>query len=200
MRWLALPVAYLLLSAPALAHEVVPGVTGFAGLMLHPILLPEQAMCLAGFLLVTGRMAREDFLVAFTAMLAGLAIGKALNIAAPGLSTFWYMPAVLALIAGLSVATFARIRAVLGVFLVFLLSFFLSVAIVPETPTMNGVYTAVFAAMATSTIAMLLVGYPLTYVKSRWGGILIRVGGAWLAAIAALFLAFAIRMIMNGSI
>lgn len=157
-------------------------------------------MCLAGFLLIVGRMAREDFLVAFAAMLAGLATGKALDVVTPGISQFWYMPAVFALIAGLSVAVFGRIRAAPGVFLVFLLSFALSVAIVPEIPTMNATYAAVLAAMATCTIAMLLVGYPLTLVESRWGGILIRVAGAWLAAIAALFLAFAFRLIVYGQI
>ncbi|MFZ1813878.1 MAG: HupE/UreJ family protein [Rhizobiaceae bacterium] len=177
-----------LMTAPAMAHELVPGVSGFAGQMLHPILITEQLILLGAMALVAGRM-KGMFVQAALAFVAGIAVGKAAHLAIPWLPLFWYVPLALVLLAGLAVASLPGISVRLGAGLIFLLAGALSIDIIPDQPEPASLGVAVAATLASGLLFLLLVGLPLQKVESRWGKVVIRVAGAWLAAIALLNLA-----------
>jgi hypothetical protein len=183
--------AVALRPSPALAHAAIPGVTGFPALMLHPLVVPEQALLLIAGALVAGRMPTTAFASAVFAFIAGLLAGKGAHLMIAWLSMFWYAPLVLALLAGIAVAAFGRIAPLTGVASIFALSFVFSVGIVPDEPTLTGLLKAVGAAGVTGIVLFGLAGLPLTRVTSHWGGVLIRVGGAWISAIALINLALA---------
>ncbi|MCB1464351.1 MAG: hypothetical protein KDJ90_18480 [Nitratireductor sp.] len=166
-------------------------VTGFAGSMLHPLVTLEQAFLLLACVLIAGRMERRALPSAALALAAGLMAGKGAHLAVASLSAYWYAQLAAALVGGLAVAAFGRIRAGFGIALIFALCFVLSVGIVPEQPTELGLVLAVAATIASGLIMLALAGLTLTFVRSGWGGVLIRIAGAWLAAVALVNLALA---------
>jgi hydrogenase/urease accessory protein HupE len=197
MRPITHPVffAALLFSATAAkAHELVPGVTGFPGEMLHPLLIPEFAASFIACTLLAGSAAKERFLILVAVFVAGMVAGKGLLMIAPVLRQFWYAPAIFTLLAGLTVAALRPVPFVAALILILALAFFVSVGLLPEQPGMAGMVRSVTAYSLTGTILLGALGYPLIFVNSQWGGILVRVAGAWLAAVSMLYLAYAWRI------
>jgi urease accessory protein len=75
----ALVVLLLLVAEPALAHAPIPGIGGFAGGLLHPILVPAHGLSLLALGLTIGqqrgrRVALLSFGAALTAGLVALAL------------------------------------------------------------------------------------------------------------------------------
>jgi urease accessory protein len=70
----ATAVALALMAEPASAHEIIPGVTGFPGGLLHPVLVPAHLMTLIGLALLAGRSKARlvAALVFATALIGGL--------------------------------------------------------------------------------------------------------------------------------
>ncbi len=162
--------------------------------MLHPLMTPDQALVLAGVVLVAGAMSRAALPSSALAFVSGVLGGKALHLMLPFLSMLWYAPLIAALGAGLLVAAFGRIGARVGAGVIFLLGFVLAVGLIPEEPTMRGLGLAVGATIATGLLCLLIIALPLTFAAGRLGGVPIRVAGAWLAAIAILNLALVLAM------
>ncbi|GIL01082.1 MAG: hypothetical protein BroJett030_09810 [Alphaproteobacteria bacterium] len=183
--------SWLVAAVPAAAHEAIPGVTGFAALMLHPLVIAEQLLLVLAAALVAGRMPAAAFASAAFAFIAGLMAGKGAHLAVAWLSAYWYAPLVAALIAGLAVAGLRAIAPLFGVAMVFALAFVLSVGIVPDEPTGAGLVKAVAAAGLTGLAILLVVGLPLTRVRGFRGSVAVRVAGAWIGAIALINLALA---------
>lgn len=182
-------------ASQALAHPVIEGMAGFPALMLHPFVVPEQFMCLAGACLVAGRLLPGNFLRTMAAALSGILAGKAAQLALPAITTFWYAPMILTAIAGLSVASFSRIPILPGLLLVFLLMAAFGVAVLPESPPPWGLYEALAASALSALLVLLVAGLPLSAIASPLGSIAVRVAGAWLSAISLMYLALAWRMI-----
>lgn len=178
----------------ACAHELIPGVTGFPGEMLHPLLVPEFAASFIACALLAGSAARERFVFLAAIFIAGMVAGKGLLLIAPVVLQLWYAPAICILLAGLTVAALRPVPLVLAIVLILALSFFVSVGLLPEGPGLAGLARSVAAYALTGMILLIALGYPLTLVKSQWGGILVRVAGAWLAAVSILYLAYAWRI------
>jgi hypothetical protein len=181
----------------AFAHPVIDGVEGFPALMLHPFVVPEQFMCLAGACLVAGRLVPGSFLRALLAAASGMLAGKAAQLAIPAVAMFWYAPMLLTAIAGLAVASLSRIAFLPGLLLVFLLMSAFGVAILPETPAPWGLYEALAASALSVLLSLLVAGLPLAAIASPLGTIAVRIAGAWLAAISLMYLALAWRLV-NG--
>lgn len=157
--------------------------------MLHPLATPEQFLVLVGALLIAGRLPTRVLPSAGLAFIAGLMAGKGLHLEMAWLAAFWYVPLVAACAAGLAVAAFGHVPPLAGVIAVFLLGFIVAIGIVPDQPTLWGVFEAVAATALSAVILMAIISLPLTRVTSRWGNVMVRVVGAWLAAIAVLNLA-----------
>jgi hydrogenase/urease accessory protein HupE len=71
---IATAVALALIADPVCAHEIIPGVTGFPGGLLHPVLIPAHLMTLVGLALLIGRgkMRLISELVFAAALIGGL--------------------------------------------------------------------------------------------------------------------------------
>ncbi len=162
--------------------------------MLHPFLVMEQLLCLVAAVLIVGRMGSHNFLRAFLAMLAGTLIAKAAHIAVPQIAAFWYLPVVFTFVAGIALLSFEKIALLPGMAMIFLLMAAYGVAIIPDEPTPSGLYAALAAALLSAAILFIFPGLQLNRVKSFWGGVLLRVAGAWLAAVSLMYLALAFRI------
>jgi hypothetical protein len=185
-------------SSSALAHPVIEGIAGFPALMLHPFVIPEQFMCLAGACLVAGRLLPGNFLRTLAAALSGILAGKAAQLALPAITTFWYAPMILTAIAGLVVASFSRISVLPGLFLVFLLMAAFGVAVLPESPPPWGLYEALAASALSALLVLCVAGLPLSAIFSFAGKVAVRIAGAWLAAISLMYVALAWRLLNGG--
>ena len=162
--------------------------------MLHPLLVPEFAASFIACALLAGIAAKERFLLLAVIFIAGMVAGKGLLLISPVLLQLWYAPAICILLAGLTVAVLRPVPLVLAMVLIFALSFFVSVGLLQEEPGFAGLARSVLACLLTGLVLLIALGYPLTLVKSQWGGILVRVAGAWLAAVSILYLAYAWRI------
>ena len=184
---------------PAAAHDAITlfgvAVTGFPAAMLHPFLTPDQALLLVAIALVIGRMESRAFFSVAAAFVAGLLAARATLFAITWMTAFWYAPLVATLIGGALAAIFRRIDTRLGLVAVFVFGFVLSTGLVPDEPTPRGLMIALAGAVVSGLAVMAIVGLPLTKVTSRWGGVLIRVAGAWLMAVAVINLALVIEML-----
>lgn len=181
---------------PADAHEIVPGVGGFAGLMLHPLLLPEQAFCLFASVLLASRVDSREIVWCIGALAAGMLFGRVVILLLPGLRQIWYLPMVAAILAGMTVATFGALPRTVALTGIFLLAATGAIGILPETGGRGALRDAVVAAVLTNGLALLVLALPLTFATGHWAMLAIRAMGAWLAALALLFLAFAWRIIL----
>src|SRR5262245_28696441 len=74
-------VAFVVTSQPAFAHDIIPGVGGFIGGLLHALLVPAHLMSLAGLALLAARqvngrhVAEAIFALALIGGLAAIALG-----------------------------------------------------------------------------------------------------------------------------
>ena len=186
--WLALA-ALVLMPAAANGHEAIPGVTGFASQLLHPLVDTEQLFLLVSAAMIAGRMARGSIWSAMFALVAGMLAGKGLHMLVPWLPLVWYAPLLLLAISGLVLAGFSRIAAIPGLGLIAASGAVIAIAIVPDEPTGMSLASALTGTLVSGTVLLLVGGYALQQVQSRWGGIALRIAGAWLAAIAMLNLA-----------
>ena len=179
----------LLGAEPALAHSPIPGVTGFAGGVLHPLLVPAHLMALTALGLLLGQQAprqRTILLIIFTAaLLAGLAaIASALAAEIPDVIVL-----VTATILGLLVALARPAPLIATAPIIFVLGVALELDSVPQEISMR----ATLLTLAGTTIAAVLIPALLAalsaYLRRDWQRIGARVLGSWIAASAILVLA-----------
>jgi len=193
---IALPLAASTLFATrvATAHEIVPGVTGFASMVLHPFVEIESAMLLLALALAVGATLRPGWLAASCcSALAGAALGIAAQphlVVWPGL---WRLPLVLALLFGSLLASGRALGPIGSTTAAFVVAATVALGAAAERPGLAGKLEVWAAVGVAIIIALVAVGWLAALVRRWAGGLALRVGGAWIAAIAALGLAAALR-------
>lgn len=183
----------LLLGNAASAHEIIPGVTGFPALMLHPFLTQQWlGMVLAGF--IAGRtkpFAVWPFILMFG---ASLVAAQLLFHAVPTVTLYlWPAAQLIILAAAGAIAAFGQLAPVAAIPLFMLLAAVIGFDIQPEGPTVLGTAQATAATFLTGAILILAVGWLVSRPLPQWGEILVRVIAAWIAASALMVLAFLLR-------
>lgn len=178
---------------PAFAHEALPGVEGFAALVLHPLLVPEQAMCLLVAALIAGRLGSQRLLQSLGAVMFGMLAGKATEILVPQIAVWWRAPMILACAAAAGAASFPRLPSVAGLVATFALGFAAAAGIVAETPGPEGTAQSVAAALLLASALIALVGLPVMWLEAKSAGIGPQIAGAWLFAITAMNIALGFR-------
>lgn len=179
----------LFATAAAWAHTVIPGISGFPGGMLHPLLVPAHALALIALGLMTGSFAARTqivLLAAFAAAAAGAFVLIAMAYSAMRADIIvLYLGAAIGLLLAAKVTLPATAAATLAAAVAGALTFdsvppVLSVA---ETATsLTG--TALSALAIVVATALLSRALP-----RRIGPIAIRIAGSWIAASAILVLA-----------
>jgi urease accessory protein len=179
----------LLTATPALAHSPIPGVSGFTGGALHPLLVPAHLMALAAFGLLLGQQAprqRHLLLAIFAAsLLSGVgAVTAALAAENPELIVL-----VAAAVLGLLVAL-ARPLPLIGVGpIVFALGVALELDSVPQEISMRATLLTLSGTAVTAFALPALLAVPAAHLNRGWQCIAVRVLGSWIAASAILVLA-----------
>ncbi len=176
-----------------LAHQVIPGVTGFPALLLHPLVIPDFLLCLFAAALVVARTASIPSLAWIAAFCISIPIGSLAQDAVLSVPNTELLPLSLAGLMALIVAVSPEIDMSQGILAILLLGFAVGLGIFPEGSSRWDLYQAVIAAMLSGAIIIFAVGWPLSKLRSHWGKVLIRVAGAWIAAIAMMVLAFDLR-------
>jgi urease accessory protein len=175
--------------APALAHTPIPGIDGFPGGLLHPIVVPAHALALVGLGLYIGlhpRRGRLGLLGAFAAALfAGLGAIMAAHVFTDGIPVLLALAAVTGLLVALARplplwpgAALAAIGAVAIMF-----------DSVPQEISVNATLIALAGTMLSATLALAAVALASAEPRRQWLRIGVRIAGSWTAASAILVLA-----------
>ena len=185
---LALVVVFGLIAEPASAHDIVPGVGGFAGGVLHALLVPTHVMALLGLGLLAGRLSNGRLIaeVAFAAALMG-------GLGAIALGT-GETPAPLVL-PGVSALCGALVAGALPVPspLVWLMAIVTGVAVGLDSPpdaiSLREAYVMMAGVWLGAVLVLVLVAEAAARLTRPWQLIGLRVVGSWIAASAILVLA-----------
>jgi len=181
--------AALLATTPAHAHDVVSGVGGFYGGLLHPLLVPTHLLALGALGLFIGQQARHHRIVLLAMLAASLLAGLVLIVAAFAATNLDIAVLGVAAVAGIGVAAARRWPIVVSSPLPLLAGAAIEFDSVPEEISMGMTFLAlVGTACGAFLVAMLLVEMTVD-LKRDWQKIAVRVAGSWIAASAILVLA-----------
>lgn len=185
----AVVAALALTATPALAHDVVPGVSGLTGGLLHPLLVPAHLMALAALGLFLGQQPRRTSAGLVAVFTASLIIGVIAIVSA--VSPVYQGDVVLAVaaIAGLLVALARPITALLSLPLIAIAGIVLMLDSVPHEMSMQTTFLALVGTVIAASIMITLVAEAGRALTRDWQRIGVRIVGSWIAASAILVLA-----------
>jgi urease accessory protein len=183
-------VAFLFWAGPAFAHLPIEGVGGFYGGLLHPILVPAQALSVAALGLFIGRRPgrRIGLLIFAAALVAGL-LAIALAVELPVGSVMLANTALL----GALVAAAWTPPPPLGWLLAAIAGATLALDSPPQAITIREANVMLIGTAVGGCIAVAAVVTITRYLSSAWQQLAIRVLGSWIAASAILVLAMSWR-------
>lgn len=199
------PLAYAALillcaAAPATAHSITPGTTGFTDGLQHPFDLPAHIMTILGAGLLLGRQEIAAWRLPLYGFLAGLALGLANG---PFLITPALEPRLtiallmLAVVLGGLVAMSRPLPALLLTALLALAGLGLGLDSAPEgtlQQTVAALFGSGFAFVFALLNAAMLGQYAQTRSNSQaWQKIGVRIVGSWIAAAGIMVLALQLR-------
>jgi hypothetical protein len=183
------------LAGVAEAHEIIPGVTGFASLLLHPFVAVETALVMVGLALVTGAAESwRGLLFVCAVSIIGAAAGVMLQpwaILVPGL---WRLPLLLALLLGTVAALGQPAARPTLLVLAAAASVVVGLAVPPERPGLPGRLEAIIAVASAVLVVLLVIAVPrAAFARFRAVQIAGQIAGAWIFAIALLGMAIWLR-------
>jgi len=176
-------------SLPAHAHDVIPGVSGFVGRILHPFIITEHLFCLILAGLIAGLYGPRVIWISLGLLLGGILIGFLAQSVIPIISWLWMLPLGAAMIAGLMVLSAAPIGAQFWVGIIFMLGFSVGLETDPEGVFFMDKLRTLGGLVLAGGAVLLTIGWPLQGTERSWVRILARVVSSWITAIAMLVLA-----------
>ncbi len=190
MRRAAGAVALLILSGSiAHAHIVIPGVGGFTGGVLHPLLVLSHLLAL----IALGLLAGLQPLPMRLAIIATFAVAMILSFGMVSLaySTGRAEFAVLALaaITGLLLAAWPRASGGIGAGLAALIATAILFDSVPAVPSIGETTLALAGTLAATITVVTVTAFLSAALPAFWPSVGVRVAGSWIAASAILVLA-----------
>lgn len=175
------------------AHTVIPGVSGFHGGLLHPVLVIEHALSLVALGLLIGQQRGKHRLVLLAAFVAALALATVLVARA-------YAPAqtetallAVGAAAGLLVAAGRPLPLAVGAIPVVLGGVAMLLDSVPSVPSVRDTLLSLFGSALAACAVLVLVAGNTMEPKRPWLRVGVRVAGSWIAAAIALMLALTLR-------
>lgn len=181
-------------ATPAAAHEIWPGLPGVVSMVLHPFLAPEIVLVMMGMALLAGVDERRTTVLLCLPMAAvGVAVGLGAQgslLAVPGL---WRLPMIVAIGLGLLVASGLRIGQMTTLIAALLAAATVGLGVPRERPFLSGAIEAGAGVAIALAIMLAVVALPRARLRHPIPRIAARVAGAWIAAIALLGLAAALR-------
>jgi urease accessory protein len=190
MRRAAIAAAMLLVGpGVAQAHVVIPGVGGFEGGVLHPLLVPSHAMALIALGLLLGAQPARARLWLIAAFVLSMALSFELVSLAFATASAELAALLLAAITGLLLASGWKVPGPAAA----LLSVGLGAAIlfdsVPAVPTVRETVITLCGTALSATALIAVAAFLSATLPAFWQRIGVRVAGSWIAASAILVLA-----------
>lgn len=182
----SLAVAFVATGAPASAHPVF-GVTGFAGGLLHPLVVPAHLLAIVALALLIGQQSRGHgaVIVCAAAIVAGLgaiALAYVPTLAEQGVLA-------VAASAGLLVALGRPLPRPVGTLLAGAGGLALALDSPPEAISLRDAHLSLLGTAIGAMIALLALLQVTTRLARGWQRIGARIVGSWIAASAVLALA-----------
>jgi urease accessory protein len=179
----------LLSATPALAHSPIPGVTGFTGGLLHPLLVPAHLMALAALGLLLGQQVPRQRYLLLGTFAASLLCGIGTVAAALAAESPDVVVLVTGAILGLLVVL-ARPLPLIGVGpIVFALGIALALDSVPQEISMRATLLTLGGTALAAFAIPALLAILSAKLQRDWPRVGVRVLGSWMAASAILVLA-----------
>lgn len=188
MRRVAAAGGLVLLPTPAAAHGVLQGVGDVYAGLLHPLVVPAEALALVAAALLLGASGRAACRVGLPALAAGLAAGLALGgHVPPSLAT----PALLAvaLLAGAPVTAGLRLPTPLAALIAALAGLAVGIDAQPDPETLRPTLAAAATILGATAIAVIVAALVLER-EHGWQRIAMRVAASWITASAILYFAW----------
>lgn len=191
---IALAILGLSLAAgDASAHTVIPGVSGFPGGMLHPVLVATHAISLVAFGLMIGQQRRTHRFVLLALFVAALAVATGLVMQAFAPSQAELVLLGCGALAALLVAVGRPLPLVVAGVPVAIGGAALLMDSVPPVPSVRETLLSLAGTALTACIVLVMVTGNTMEPKRPWLRIAVRVAGSWCAAAIALILALKLR-------
>jgi hydrogenase/urease accessory protein HupE len=179
----ALVAALALATNPAIAHDVVPGVGGLYGGLVHPFLVPGHVLALTGLGLFLGVQPRRLGMGLTALFAASLIVGLMAIVSAVSPVYQDNVVLVVAVVAGILVALARPVAALISLPLVVMLDS------VPHEISMQTTLLALVGAAIAAFIVATFVAEIARTAARDWQRIGVRILGSWIAASAILVLA-----------
>jgi urease accessory protein len=186
IAWAVVAVAFVAVAEPASGHTVF-GVTGFAGGLLHPLVVPAHILAVAALALLIGQQGwHHAAVVAYAAaIIAGL-----------GVIALAYVPTraeegvlAVAAVSGFLVALARPLPRSMGVLLAGAAGLALALDSPPEAISLSDANLALLGTAIGAMIVLLAPVQATTRLTRVWQRIGARIVGSWIAASAILVLA-----------
>jgi urease accessory protein len=195
--------AFLILcvAAPAAAHTITPGTTGFTDGLQHPFGLPAHLMTILGFGLLLGAQDvaawRQPIYALLSGLTAGLAAGPLVMTTALDARLAVALLALAVLLGGM-IALARPLPSLLLLALGALTGFCLGLDSAPEGGTLQQTVGALAGSGFAITFALLNAAMLAQYAHSQsgqqaWQKIGVRIVGSWIAAAGIMVLALQLR-------
>lgn len=178
--------------AAAEAHGVLEGADNVYAALLHPILVPAEALTLIAVSLLLGasglRTARAGLTGLAIAFAAGLLVGTA-----TAANTTTVVLLAIVLVSGCLVAADVRLPAVVAVAIATVAGVAVGIDARPEARTASTAFLAGAATLMGGLVLSLIISSLVVERRQHWQRMAIRVSGAWIAACGILLLALVFK-------
>ncbi len=181
---------FLLLSAHAAhAHVVIPGISGFEGGALHPLLVLSHALALIALGLLVGAQPTRTWLALIAIFVAAMALSFGLVSMAYATDRAELAVLALASLAGLALASGYNVPFAAAAAFAACLAGAILFDSVPTVPTIRETLLALCGTALAATAMITTVAFVSAALPAFWQHIGVRVAGSWIAASAILVLA-----------
>jgi hydrogenase/urease accessory protein HupE len=181
--------ALALAAQPAFAHDVVPGVGGFSGGLLHPLLVPAHVLMIAALAVFVGQQPRRTGAGLLAVFTASLIIGVIAIVSAVSPVFQGEVVLVVAAVAGALVALARPITTLLSVPLIVIAGIAIMLDSVPDDMSMQRTFLALVGTVIAASTTVTVIAEIARTLTRDWQRIGVRIVGSWIAASAILVLA-----------
>jgi len=179
--------------APALAHDAVPGVTGHASLLLHPVFVFEEMLVFVAAGLMFAGQGRAGWREAIAALTVGMLAGAAVFAAEVTPFFAWAAPYVAGTVAGLAVLLDRPLPAPVRALGFAVLGLGAGVVAAQEGGDWRALAEVVATTAITGGAIVLAIGLAARGIVRLTGRIPLRIAGSWLAAVSLMVSALVLK-------
>ena len=184
-------VGVLFIATPAAAHQLIPGVGGFAAMVLHPLAVTDHLLAIIALGLVSGTSSSTRFDALLLVLTLGVLGGYLVAVLGISPDFAALAPLLLAATSGALTALACRLPFAALAGLAALTGLAVGTATPPEDPAGRAVIlTGIGAAIGTALLFTLFAAIA-RMAERDWQRTGLRVAGSWITACALLVLALA---------